>query len=132
MLKEPYVIRQQGTSNASTAADVTAPSIPAETVVEVYNVSLQNASGESVTVEFGITDIVGFRRLCAKATVASADSVLVAVDWFLVEGDKLTARVTGTSNKSVVTMYASGESYGSPSNAAPPAQSPGGAYDARH
>lgn len=109
---EPLRIRQTATTNAATAVNVTAQTLLPGTLARIGHLALANRSGESVTVLFGITDIVGFTQFFAKQTVADGDAFGAMVDIFLLEGDQLTAVVTGAANHSTVELYASGELIG--------------------
>lgn len=125
----PVRIRQTGITNAGTAVNIDTERIRPENYAEVYHLALMNRSGESVTVEFGVVDIVGFEQLWAKQTVADGDAFGVYLDVCVLEGDKLRAVVTGIANKSTVTFIVSGKLYTpDPVTADPPA--PAGASSA--
>lgn len=109
-------VQQTAITNASTAVNVYSDQVPPGVHWEVSHLALMNRSGESVTCEFGLTDIVGFRQIYAKQTIADGDAFGVNLDLNVLEGEKLTAVVTGTANKSTVTLIASGKAYlGDPS-----------------
>lgn len=111
MYCEPLRIRQTGTTNAGTAVNIDTEQIRPGNYAEVAHLALMNRSGESVTVEFGIVDIVGFEQIYAKQSVADGDAFGVPVEFCILEGDKLRAVVTGASNKSTVTFLVSGKLY---------------------
>ena len=122
MQSEPLRIRQTGTTNAGTAVNIDTPTIQPGNYAEIAHLALMNRTGESVTVEFGIVDIVGFEQIYAKQTVADGDAFGVPVEFCILEGDKLRAVVTGTANKSTVTFLVSGKLYTpEPVTADPPA-----------
>lgn len=111
MQAEPLRIRQTGTTNAGTAVNIDTEQIHPGNYAEIDHLALMNRSGESVTVEFGIVDIVGFEQIYAKQTVADGDAFGVPLEFCILEGDKLRAVVTGTANKSTVTFIALGLLY---------------------
>lgn len=108
-MKIPLRIRQSSTSNAAVAVNILAPAVKPGEIWRVRHAALDNESGESVKVAFGITDIGGLLRIAAIATVATGDAGSIFTDVLLTEGDRLTAQVTGTADKGPVTLFVSGE-----------------------
>jgi hypothetical protein len=107
-MRQPLRQRITGTTNTSTAVDVSIPQIKAGQTAYVTHLALQNASGESVDVLFGILNGSTFQQIWAKQTVADGDAIGVLLTFALLEGDKLTARVTGSAKSSTVTFIVSG------------------------
>lgn len=110
MYDNPYVVRQDGTTNAGTAVLVSAQAMLPGQLAEVKHVALANNSGESVAVTFGIVVQGTFIPIAAKtATVADADATSLVTDFIVREGEALTAKVLGSAAKSKVTLIASGD-----------------------
>lgn len=108
---EPLRIRLTATTNANTAVNIDTERIAPENYAEIAHLALMNRSGESVTVQFGIVDMVGFEQIYAKQTVADGDAFGVPVEFCIIEGDKLRAVVTGTADHSTITFIVSGKLY---------------------
>ncbi len=101
--------RIKSTTNAGNPVDVSLPQIKPGQAAYITHIALTNASGESVTVLFGITSQGDFTQIWPKQTVAQGDAYGAQVTLPLLEGDRLTARVTGTSLSGPVTFAAGGE-----------------------
>ena len=97
-----------GTTNAATAVDISIPQIKPGQSALITHLALANASGEIVDVAFGITSLGVFDQFWAVLSAATGDAIGVHVILKLLEGDKLTARVTGTANHGPVTFIVSG------------------------
>lgn len=107
-MRTPLIIRREASTNAATAVNVTAlPLQPGETWL-VRGVALDNESGESITVAFGILSMGAFTRVGALATVASGDAFAGTAYLLLREGEQLAAQVIGAALTGPVTMAASG------------------------
>jgi hypothetical protein len=111
MRREPYIIRLTGITNGNTPVILSAPAIPPGSKARVRWVAVDNQSGETVSVRFGFVDILGYHHLTITQNAASALGVGVLVDWWLMEGDRLSSHTVGTANKSNITLFAYGELY---------------------
>lgn len=101
--------RITGTTNTSNAVDVSIPQIKPGQSAYITHLALENDSGESVTVFFGVLSMGTLIKLWAKQTVADSDAVGIQVTLPLLEGDKLTAQVTGSAKSGKVVFAAGGE-----------------------
>ena len=111
MRVEPYIIRLAFLTNSNTAITVSAAQIPPGSKARIRWVALDNQSGETWATRFGFTDILGYHNLTVSTNVISALGFGLLVDWWLMEGDKLSVNGVGTNNKSNVTFFAYGELY---------------------
>ncbi|MGH9487135.1 MAG: hypothetical protein ACRD04_06035 [Terriglobales bacterium] len=109
-MKQPWFLRKTGLTDAGTAITITAEQVKPGQWLEVTFLSLDNESGESVTVAFGAQAIGGFTKFITDtaANLSSAAGAWKAGPIFLREGETLAAQVTGTSDKGAVTFVASG------------------------
>jgi hypothetical protein len=126
-MQQAYIVRQTAITNAGTAVNVYAPRLRPGQRALVTHLALMNRSGETVTVQFGVTDQVGFQQIWAQQSVSNSDGVGVLLSFLLYENDVLTAVVTGTADKGTVTLIASGEIH-NPDPPAPPAAPPAPGY----
>ena len=106
---EPYIQRITTTTNSGTAVDVRLPRVLAGQLLRLSHVALYNASGEAVTVQFGVIDIVGFAPLLGEDAIADGDAAGHYLPLLVGEQTRFTARVTGTSLAGTVTLVACGE-----------------------
>lgn len=106
---QPVRTRRTATTNAATAVDVTGDKVMPEQIMHLRHIALANNSGESVTLLFGILTGADFVQILAKQTVATGDAYGTEIDLLLLEGDQLSARVTGAADKGLVELFVSGK-----------------------
>lgn len=106
---QPIRQRITGSTDGSTAVDITLPQVKADQVWRITHLAFQNASGESVTLAFGLLDGSNFTQIWANQTVADSDGFGTQLNFLLLEGDKLSARVTGSAKTGKVIFSVSGE-----------------------
>src|SRR3954463_3718417 len=110
MYDNPYVVRQSATTNTNNAVIVAAPTLLPGQIVELKHLALFNSSGESVAVRLGIVVNAVFTPITAKVgTLADADCTSLVCDFIVREGEAVAAEVTGSANKRLVTLIASGD-----------------------
>lgn len=94
----------------TTTTDFSSPPIKPGQIGRVRYVALNTTDPtNTITVQLGITRQGTFIQLVVKTNVAKADALGVLVDWILLEGDQITARLTGAGANDQFTFYASGE-----------------------
>lgn len=112
-------LRQTGQTNAGTAVMISSPRLLPDEIQHIKYFGLANKSGETVTIILGITDISGFLPIAQGYGAADGEAYAIQADICLAEGDQLSALVTGTANKSTVTLFAFGTLSGSPQDENP-------------
>ena len=108
-MRTPLRIRMFTYTNAATPVNIDTPQIKPGQIARITHLALENESGESVTVKFGVEAYGSFDQLWANATVADSDAIGVMLNVLLLEGDKLRCRVTGAAKSGKITFLASGE-----------------------
>ena len=108
-MRQPLRQRITGQTNTMNAVDLALEQVKPGEVWRVTHLALHNESGESVKLYFGLLNGSTFQQIWAEQTVADADAYGVMVNFLALEGDKLTARVTGTAKTALVTFIVSGE-----------------------
>ncbi len=107
-MRSPLIIRETGSTNAATPANIVTTTIPPGQTWLVRGVALDNESGEQITVAFGVISMGQFTRMGALATVANDDATSGTAYLLLREGEKLAAQVTGAADSGPVLFSASG------------------------
>lgn len=106
-----YRQRQDATTNAATSVQINLPVLRPGEVAEVFAFGLNNNSGESLTVRFGISEGADFFQLGPYVTAGTSDAAAILQEIWIFEGQALSVRVVGTADKGPVTFYALGRSH---------------------
>lgn len=111
-MHRPLIERIVDTTDAGTAVEVTLEEVQPGSLELIRDYSLYNESGESVTALPGVISLGGFVGFDQKYTVADGEAFAsYFIHKYIREGERFAMQVTGTSNKSKVTMVVSGEVY---------------------
>lgn len=106
---QPIRSRILGTTNGSNVVNVDLPQIKPGQIARITHAAVENESGESITLKFGVESQGSFDQIYANQTVADSDAFGVMLNFLLLEGDKFRARVQGSSASGKVTFVVSGE-----------------------
>jgi len=104
-----YRQRQDATTNAATTVQINLLVLRPGEKVKLFAFGLNNNSGESVTIRFGIAEGTDFFQLGAYSTAGNADNAAILHEVWIFEGQSLSVRVVGTADKGPVTFYAMGQ-----------------------
>jgi hypothetical protein len=105
----PLIQRIQKSVASASTTDVLLPRDTPGQIWRVTHLVLADEAAGDLTVIFGVTDVVGFRRLDDTQVITTGDAAWALVDFFLGEQDTLTARVITFATGGQVTFAAGGE-----------------------
>ena len=104
-----YRQRQDATTNAATTVQINLQVLRPGEKVKLFAFGVNNNSGESITVRFGIAEGSDFFQLGPYATAGTSDAAAILDEVWVFEGQSLSVRVVGTADKGPVTFYAMGQ-----------------------
>lgn len=109
-MKRPWFFRFAGITNAGTAVSVLSERMKPGQWLEVLFYAVYNASGESITVLWGIEAMGAFAGINSDTAATNAATLngFQTSPLFLREGEQFGAQVTGTADKGPFTLIASG------------------------
>lgn len=110
----PLIRNIQASAPTAATTNVVCERVLPGDVWEITHLALSDDAAGDITVQFGVTDIVGFRPLFDQQLVQTGDVAWNLCDLILREEEMLTCAVTTTSGVGQVTLYARGEIHRSP------------------